>query len=55
MTELKRPKIRKYESLLKNRYRKPYRKPQLTEYGTLEIITQGTGSMGKEGTGFTMN
>jgi hypothetical protein len=55
MVERKGLKAKTRGNSIKNRNRKPYRTPQLIEYGTLEIITQGTGSKGKEAVGFTMN
>jgi len=56
MVERKELKTKTRENSLKNHYRKPYRKPQLTEYGPLEIITQGVGSKGNDsGAGKTKN
>jgi len=55
MVEPKELKTKTRENSLKNHYRKPYRKPQLTEYGQLEIITQGVGSKGNDSGSLRMN
>jgi len=45
MMEHEHPKNKAVKNSPKGHYRKPYVKPQLIEYGQIEKLTEGTGTL----------